>query len=67
MNKKGDGPVTVIVVITIFIIISTVIYPFFKSTVLWFGDLNVILKIFFMFFGIITLFLLIYFINYLYY
>ncbi len=67
MNKKGDAPVTIIALIALFILASSITYPFLKSSVLWFGNLNTILKFFFFIFGLFTLYLAIYLVNSLYY
>jgi len=64
MNKKAmDAQVAVIVLLTLFIIFTSAVYPFFKEAVQWFGEINFILKFFMIIFVLISIYIAIYVIN----
>lgn len=64
MNKKAmDAQVAVIMLLTLFIIFISAVYPFFKEAAEWFNEINFILKFFMVIFVLISIYVAIYIIN----
>ena len=64
MHKKGmDAQVAVIVLLTLFILVTSAIYPLFKEAVTWFNEINFALKFFMIIFVLVSVYVIIYLFN----
>ncbi len=64
MNKKAmDAQAAVIGLLTLFILVVSAVYPFFKEAAEWFNEINFILKFFMIIFVLISIYIAIYITN----